>query len=181
MARKTETNVPDYLRAAIGTRIKECDAKLDNLPGVKRPVNVTVKYNLRGKCAGRAITVPATGECTLRVNVVLATENFDDYIHNTVAHEYAHFVTGLTFGYVRAHGPQWQSIMRALGVNPTTYHNYNTAHAQVRKGATVPYTCECPGFVHQVGMRRHHNIVNCGRQFRCVKCRARIVQQSTEA
>ncbi len=73
----------------------------------------SIEWNLRGSFAGRA----DGRNNRMRLNPVLLCENTEDFIKQTVPHEVAHLANRTVHGpHVRPHGPEWKSMMRALGL-----------------------------------------------------------------
>lgn len=129
----------------------------------------TISYKLRGCTAGKALP----GQWTVKFNAQLLMENLDDFIDRTVPHELAHLITdriypeahqgGITFGYGRIrrkkrnpHGSEWQSVMRALGVQDVTRcHSYDVSNARVKNKKRVEYKCTGCGFILGMGPKAH--------------------------
>ena len=63
---------------------------------------------------------------------------------NTVIHEIAHLVTDKVAPLAKqAHGPEFKSIMRALGGIPSTYHSYDVEPTKRRTVTRHVATCGC--------------------------------------
>jgi SprT protein len=157
-----------------------CEARFNRT--FRRP---SVKYALRGTTAGTA----HPGKWELNFHPVLAAENWEDYINNTVPHEVAHLIDYDVYrrdaelaarqSMFRGrrqkrsiHGPTWKSIMRILGCDPSRCHSYDTSGVARRK-TRHNYHCTC-GHVWELGPKYHKNIQTGARQYRCTKCKSQL-------
>lgn len=107
-----------------------------------------LEFDLVGRCAGRAYG----RENRISLNPVLLLQNQADFIVQTVPHEIAHLLTHTIFrgqGRIRPHGPEWKSVMHALGLRPIRCHNYDTTNARMRslspgrQERRFSYACAC--------------------------------------
>ena len=61
----------------------------------------------------------------IRLSAVLLAANGANFIKSTPGHEAAHIITTEIFGgNDKPHGPRWQQVMRILGLEPKTTHDY---------------------------------------------------------
>src|SRR3546814_1296313 len=82
----------------------------------------------------------------VQLNSVRYQENIQDYLDDTIPHEVAHLITYVLHGReAKAHGNEWQSLMRALGVRPDRCHSYDTTNSAVAK-AVYKFKCDCKVF-----------------------------------
>ncbi len=124
----------------------------------------TVSFELRGRTAGQALW-PSNH---VRLNAVLLVENPDAFLEGVIGHELAHLATHARYGVaVKAHGPQWQSVMRLLGLKPSRCHTLDTRRAAVSK-PTHRYICACAE-PHWLTPRRHG--IARKRDYVCRRCR----------
>lgn len=87
----------------------------------------TVSFDLRGTTAGQAYP----GKNHIRLNGQLLNENIDDFIEQTVGHEWAHLAAANLHGQkIRSHGPEWKRVMQRLGLDPARCHTYTTKKAR---------------------------------------------------
>ena len=127
-------------------------------------------FSLRGTCGGKY----SPRLHTVKVNLVLFKENFEDYIENTLPHELAHAITRHKFdteySRVKPHGPEWKRVMRALGKAPTRCHSYDTSNARVRRVRKgYEYSCACK--TYSLTIIRHRRAQKAmGSGYRCRKC-----------
>lgn len=148
------------LRPQVIARIEE----LRDIVGREHAIDVpmpNVRYILRGTVAGRVNY--ATGNMDL--NPVLAVDNRQPYVHNTVGHEFAHLAVDFIHGTVPfPHGGEWQDMMRLFGLKPMITHNYDVSMVD------PVYTWHCGCQVHQVSRRVHRQLVAGAAEFECVTC-----------
>lgn len=161
------------LQNKVNKRIDEC------LEFARRRFNMdlprpTIQYNLNGRCAGRAYYF----QWKIELNPAILQENEEDYIRNTVPHEFAHLLTDqmYTFKDIKPHGPEWKKVMREMGVIGVTdtyaRHNYDTSSLNVKRKRQYIYECNCPNTM-TIGPTRHQRHQQTG-QYYCKKCRATI-------
>lgn len=90
---------------------------------------------------------------TITVNKTLMAMYTEDFITNTLPHEFAHLVCDKVYSGEynsrNAHGPMWQEVMLMFGCEPSTYHDYNTIAARKHAGRQLkanskPYIYICP-------------------------------------
>lgn len=134
--------------------------------GRARP-EVAVRCNLRGASAGQ-FRRHRDGRLEIRYNLAMARQQPKDFIAETVPHEVAHLVAWLLFGdRIKPHGPQWQSVMRYLGVaEPKRCHQFELA-APARRQRRWHYRCDCRE--HQLSSTRH-NRARRGQVYVCATC-----------
>lgn len=96
--------------------------------------DIPVFFNQRGNRAGVYFCAKLNkADRGLRFNLKFLLENREDFIKNIVPHEYCHYVTHLIVSAhpnpevlknFKAHGKEWKAMMRSLGLEPKTSHNY---------------------------------------------------------
>jgi len=137
----------------------------------------TIEFDLLGRCAGRAYC----RENRIRLNPVLLLENQTDFIERTVPHEVAHLLTCTLYlgpARIKPHGPEWKSVMLALGLKPVRCHSYDTANARVRRPRWFIYCCRCRAIRE---LLRPHNRIQGGEHFyTCNHCNSRFTIQERE-
>jgi SprT protein len=164
----------------------------------------TVVYKKRGTAAGTA----NYRTWTIDLNPVLLMENVDSFIARTVPHELAHLITDKVYPEAHSteivrthrglrrtkrdvHGQYWQSVMRALGADPSRCHSYDTTNSKIHKTTTKhEYRCSGCGVVVAVGGRRHSALQSnpravyhqaCGRSSQLVPVRSVTVAPVQQA
>lgn len=93
-----------------------------------------IEWCMIGTTAGRAWL----GQWRIQLNEQLCKENLEDFINDTVPHEVAHLVAYKVFG-DDGHGDGWRSVMRALGLNPTRCHDYETKNVNGKRSLKSMY------------------------------------------
>lgn len=92
------------------------------------PEDVTVRYDLRGKCAGMAIM--HRGQYSLRFNVEAINNHFDDMFDNTIPHEVAHLVCYAKPNLGKDHNAGWKRVCRMLGGDDSRTHSMKLTPAK---------------------------------------------------
>lgn len=170
----------EQLKAVVQNEIALCMMKIDKL-------NVQfaapqVRYDLTGRCFGRAI-----GHTTIRVNPAVALAVGIEEYRKTVAHEVAHNLTWWLVCNFKAHhllkgdtngghGKGWKSVMVFLGQEPIRCappEEAFTASAAGALGKTFTYVCKC-NQPHAFSQRRH-NAVGRGQVYTCRTCHQVLV------
>ncbi|HAQ26021.1 SprT family zinc-dependent metalloprotease [Stutzerimonas nitrititolerans] len=156
--------MPEQLHARVEACYQQAEAFFKQR--FERP---QVNFKLRGQKAG----VAHLHENLLRFNPQLYRENREHFLKQTVAHEVAHLIAHRLFGNrIRAHGEEWQLIMRGVYELPADRcHNYEIARRQVSR---YIYRCECPERDFPFTAQRHA-LVRKGRRYFCRSCRATLV------
>jgi len=86
-----------------------------------KSVKPIIKYNLKGKVGGMACYPNV-----IRVNLPLLFHNEEDYLIQTIGHEYAHLLTDKVFDSATPHGIEWKRVMWSFDLEAKRCHNYNT-------------------------------------------------------
>jgi SprT protein len=134
MNRHPVVSVPDYLQLKVKSKLQQLIETAEHA-FKKKYIMPAVTYNITGRVAGRA-----RGHEQIMINSVLFMENVDDFINNTVRHEFAHCVDFVNNGYTYRrsktgnrwdfHGDSWQNVMHVLGDKaPNRCHHYDTNNA----------------------------------------------------
>src|SRR3546814_5914536 len=106
----------------------------------------------------------------VQLNSVRYQENIQDFLEDTIPHEVAHLITYVLHGReAKAHGNEWQSIMRALGVRPDRCHSYDTTNSAVAK-AVYKFKCDCKVF--ELSSRRYKK--GLAGHYSCKKCQSKL-------
>lgn len=158
------------IRDAIQNRYDECydiaKAKGYDLP------KIPIHWNLKGMVAGQFCS--RYGGCFFKVNVELARANMDDYLRQTVPHEFAHYIVRKSFNHEyfynrpTAHGHEWKSVMvKVFSLAPKRCHNYDVSQVAQRRGR-YEYTCGCKTF--KLGPVRHFRLRRDPKHYWCPRC-----------
>lgn len=145
-------------------KVLELFDKSNNIFG-KRFLVPTIRWDLTGKCAGRA------GANTIRLNFEALTKYPEDFISETIPHEVAHTVAFQLYGRnIQPHGYQWKQVAIALGCKGDRCHEYELTPAKVHK----KYSWKCNCMTHEVGINLHTKMLSGQKRF-CLRCRSRLV------
>ena len=152
----------DQLEHLVLDKLSALRKKVWELFGVS--VNPEVSFDLRGQAAGQA-NYPKN---KIRFNRDLLEKYTDEFVSQTVPHEFAHLVAYSKFGRrIRPHGVEWKSVMVALGVKPVRTHSFEVIPA--RRLKRFPYKCNCFDLFHELSTIRHNRIQR-GKLYICKKC-----------
>ena len=128
---------------------------------------VEIHFDLRGQTAGMVRFTP-TGTAHIRYNRDLLKENGEAFIRQIPAHEVAHVASRHIYGrQIRPHGPEWQSVMKALNADPSRCHSFDTRRTRVRRVGRSPYHCQCRE--HMISSIRVNRIQR-GQRYLCRSC-----------
>lgn len=131
--------------------------------------NIPVEFYSRGTVAGKAYYSPIF---KLQFHSGLMEQNSDNF-ENTIIHEVAHLVTKTVYPKAKqAHGPEFKSVMQALGGEPNTYHNYQTVSFRNR---CKQYAYQCSCREHYVSALANNAIQHKGVTYRCHSCGTELV------
>ncbi len=118
-------------------------------------------FNQRGKAAGSA----HLQRNLIKFNPILFQQNQCVFFDQVIPHEVAHLVVFQTYGKVRPHGMEWQSIMKTIFKIPAlTTHNLNIDDVV---GQQFAYACDCQQ--HKLTIRCHNKILK-GESYFCKRC-----------
>lgn len=155
-------HVSAELKKRVEARLAECVAKSGIDTG-----KITVKYDINSKRLGGQAIYSTN---TIRLNPVFLNAYTEQYIFDTVAHEWCHLAARKKYGrLISAHGAEWKNTMRSIGVPPKRCHSYKVPDGirvgkQVKKYTVVCNQCgssiECGAKVFsklQAGATYRHN------------------------
>ena len=136
-------------------------------------VTPPVLFDLSGRAAGQYRV--RRGEAAIRYNPWIFARYYDDNLASTVPHEVAHFVVDQVWGLrrVRAHGPEWRSVMQALGAEPRATARYDLSGLPVRRQRRFAYRCACRN--HELTSCRHNRILRGEARYHCRRCGQSLV------
>ena len=118
----------------------------------------------------------------LVINPDYFKNHYDEQLNVTVPHEVAHYVTHHVFGNVQAHGWQWASVMRVIGLPPDRCHTFSLEGVKTREVAKpYHYACGCD-IKHNLTKQKHNkcqsNLTVYGKTgYTCRKCRKPLTYQ----
>lgn len=153
------------IREIIRKRFDECYNVVPNLPKIE------IDFSLKGRVAG--MFCRRIGKSYFRVNLFLAKNNLDDYLRQTIPHEFCHYYVIHNFGRVQSHGWEWKNAMRTLfGLDPKRCHNYDVSQSQGRATTKYEYKCNCKTFF--IGAVRHRRLKLNPFHYRCAYCNSTL-------
>ena len=169
-------NIDPKLQQLVNAKIIECQDKILELYGKYVPVYGII-YNLDGTTGGLADYTRKT----IYLNPTFLKNHTDDYVNQTVVHEFAHLANDVLFphdlslasGKRKSHGKNWKSLMINLGVEPRIHHHYNIEHVHAKKKYRN-YMCTCCNADIKVSQIRHRRIME-GIQYIHNQCNAPII------
>lgn len=156
------------VREAINKAFDKCYevaySRAKNLP------KIDIKWDLKGTTAGQFRV--RNYRPHFRVNLQLASENLEDYINQTIPHEFCHYLVwnddrlnGLFRS--RPHGGEWKFYMTVwFNRVPKVTHNYDVSNAC--RGRRFEYKCVCS--THWLSAIKHRRAQK-GLPYTCKKCR----------
>ena len=127
---------------------------------------IGIQFNVKGRVAGWAF--PSRG--SVRFNSYMLTNNFSEFMSDTVPHELAHVVARQIDITCKPHGYTWQSVMRFFGSEPSRCHSYACEPRTSRRNR-VQLTCTC-GHQYIITSNMYAKIVKFGA--RCRRCNAKL-------
>ena len=156
------------LKQKVETKVRECVNKIEALYGVKMR-NVEIRYDINSaRLGGQALL----GENAVRFNPHFLEKFTEDYIATTVPHEVAHLgvhtVWQSKFSIRRpnAHGIEWKTMMRRLGVSPDRCHTFEADEGVGRAKNKFHYVCGSCKKDLPVGPKVHKKL-QAGVKYRC--------------
>jgi SprT protein len=158
------------LKIKVNQRIDELDEMTTRKWGSGAVPEVSLDYGLKGHVGGRANYLKEE----IQINYYLLDKYEDDYIQQTIGHEYAHLVAFKVYGRSilgKPHGKAWKYVMRCLGMEPKRCHNYETKAAR----RTRTHSCECNrcGKKYELSTIRYNRILR-GYNYYHPKCGGKI-------
>ena len=119
-------------------------------------IKVNIHWDLTGQTAAYFCPKDNEPSC-FRINLALAEDNLEDYLADTIPHEYAHFIV---WEYLKdkncVHGSSWQGVMeKCFNLNPTRCHNYDLS-----KVVEIHiWNCPTCGKEHKLTKKHHNDLI----------------------
>jgi SprT protein len=127
-------------------------------------IEPAVTYDLKGLAAGQA----NHRANKIRFNRKLLEKYTSEFVDQTVPHEFAHLAAYRKFGSrIKPHGPEWKTVMVALGAKPSRTHSFDVSSTRQLK--RFLYRCNCPNSSYELTSVRHNKIQR-GQIYLCKKC-----------
>ncbi|MDP6198877.1 MAG: SprT-like domain-containing protein [Porticoccaceae bacterium] len=136
-----------------------------------------VDFDLRGKCAGMYQVKRL--ERRIRFNPWIFAKYYQDSLHDTVAHEVAHYIVDCLYGLrkVKPHGREWQAVMRSLGAEPKATGSYDLTGIPRRQYQRFAYRCGCR--THNLTILRHRKVMKGVAKYLCQYCHGPLAPVET--
>ena len=133
---------------------------------------IPVAFDLKGRSAGMFRTQGR--HSLIRYNPWIFAKYFEENLHDTVAHEVAHYIVHEVFGRrARPHGEEWRAVMTKFGAKPEATFQLDLSGVPQRRQATHRYECACR--IHDVSSTRHNRVQRGVGRYHCVNCDAQLV------
>ena len=138
--------------------------------------SIDVRFDLTGRTSGMYVVRHRLQY--FRFNGYIFAKYFEDGLATTVPHEVAHYVSDVLFGIrnIRPHGKEWQSIMHALGVEPTVTGDYDLTGVPTKRQRRFDYACGC--MTHRLSTTRHNKVLAGKACYCCQKCGATLKKKT---
>lgn len=169
------------LEAQVDRVISDTLIILSSKLGGKELAMPEVLYDLKGRTAGWAQTKTVSEPPfdttrkihTIRLNIDLLYRNTESMLQQTVPHEVCHIVQHQLYTHSKAHGYEWQSLMRLLGLTPDRCHQYDV-ELQRKHDRPYKYVCPCGNTFNLT--RGMHSKIKMGSKRICNKCKGYLVE-----
>jgi SprT protein len=134
---------------------------------------IPVLFDLTGRAAGM-YCVKARQQY-IRFNPYLFSKYLDESLSDTIPHEVAHYISDELYGLrnIRAHGPEWKSVMALFGVKAKATGNYDLDGIPTRQHKRIDYHCSCGTYPFTT--KRHNQVVRGSANYACKKCGETLV------
>ena len=159
------------VRKTINERFKECYEIAAAAGYVLREIDID--WSLKGTVAG--MYCRKAGRKYFRVNLLLAEANIEDYLSDTIPHEFCHYIVDYellkgSFGrHPKPHGTEWKMMMiRVFNLQPKRCHDYDTS--QVKRKVVRPYVYKCGCREFPQTRTIHNRMKYQGQRRRCRTC-----------
>jgi len=142
-------------------------------------VKIPIQFDLNGTCAGQycARKDYFGVKRYFRVNLQIAKDNLEDYLKETIPHEFCHYYANANYGRVQPHGDEWKRAMIVIfGISPRRCHNYDVSNAQRRTVQRYAYSCGCR--IHRITSMKHNKLQRNPKQYICNICKNYLTYQS---
>lgn len=168
--------IEQRLKNLVDAKLAWCADQIFDLYGVNVEIE-QIDYDLNGLNGGEADYINKR----IRLHPVFLRNHTEEYIEQTVVHEFAHLANDVLFpqdlsectGNRKAHGKNWKNLMIALGAKPVIRHCYSLEHLR-SKLKYRNYMCTCCGQDVKVSQIRHRRIME-GTKYFHGKCTTPII------
>lgn len=162
------------VKRLIEDKYNEC-YKIAKTKGYDIP-KIDIDWSLKGTVAGMFCVKFARKY--FRVNLELAKQNMEDYLKQTIPHEFSHYIVRAKeskniYHRPAPHGWEWKNIMVSVfGLAPKRCHSYDVSTVRQGRRNRFEYKCSCNTFV--IGAIRHRNLQINPTKYRCRICKGHL-------
>ena len=155
-------------------KVNETVSKLNNIYNFDMPIP-SIYFDLTEFEAGYA----KYKSMSVHFNPILASENWNHFIAETVSHEVCHIAVWYWCFFCKKpfpkskHDPIWKKMMIEVGATPNITHDYDLSNLRKKKIKQFAYACSC-STPTVVSLTVHNRILN-GALYRCCKCNLTLV------
>ncbi len=178
------SNPSTPLQHKVITKINELCAYAKANSQLKLPedeyCHLEVRFDLDSiRVGGQAIYDRLKNLMTIEVHEKALEFYNDQYIDQTIVHEFCHIMQFTNYPRSKAHGREFKNLMRFFGVPELRCHEYDLRQFKPARKPRKPamkfqYNCKC-GYAHMVGKKKHTNMMS-GINYRCTICKGRLVR-----
>ena len=138
----------------------------------RRFKRVPVVFDLKGRTAGMFKVVGKHG--VIRYNPWIFGKYFEENLHNTVAHEVAHYIIHEVYPRrtTKPHGYHWKNLMAQFGADPGVTFELDLAGVPQRRQRSHRYQCGCR--VHEISSTRHNRAQRGAARYLCRFCNGNL-------
>lgn len=162
--------VKPEIQQAFETKIRETIEKARQFCTVELIVP-TVVFRRLGAPAGVCRHDRDNHTAIVFINPDYFEQDYDFLLNRTCPHEVAHYITDRMHPKAKAHGVEWQTVMRKLGLIPDRCHTLDSSKTKLR---TVPkpfkYSCGCPNKEFLLSFHKHNRHQT--RKYFCKRCKS---------
>lgn len=128
-------------RILVNAKINQLREKVKEIFGIEI-AEIEIRYDVKGRVAGYAYT--AITNPYIRLNGQLLDKYNDEFINDTVVHEFTHIATNLIFNMNCGHNKNFYYVGEKLGYNLTRCHNFEVEKARsVSRDYIYQAECNC--------------------------------------
>ncbi len=143
----TEKDITPEIHDQIKAKLRHC-IKLAQAAFNRKFYMPTLEFSLSNTTAG----VACGHSNTIKLNPTLLIENLDDFINQTIPHEFAHLVADVVYpsGHcepgkktkrVPHHGSGWKRVMEIFNIPALKYHDYKVEQPVKQSRLKYAHTC----------------------------------------
>jgi len=152
--------------------------KIVQLEGLQRPKDIGVELTLRfdGKSditTGTALYKHDQKQMIIKLHGK-ALETYEDFIEDTVVHEFAHIIQFTNFPSAKPHGKTFKKLCRLFGGKQDTTHKYDLKALSPNKIKKFKHIYHCNCMEHEISPLIHGRMLK-GQVRSCRNCKSNLV------